>query len=1014
MRVRLIDTVANKDTLIENSLYYKESDFLPIVNKSCESLSFILPDNLLANAKTYKIVLENRSNQAKISRENAYMFVVNRRPDISSISASTPPIQANYTIDTLIIRGSHFVSVEPKSIVKFNDSPLNNISSITPNEIRIMVPGILVKSGNNRISITNPGSNIIEFTNNLLTENSSRTIFGNFADSSTVFANGIVPTNAQLIKPQKVVFSANSDIYDTTFFARGINVYKESRLLYNGSFDSCSFNLTSQILNNVQKIHITREGIDTLRIANPYYLNTSSTTPNYYLSNPMLFRAYDAAQLPKVDSASPKQIRPSFGQRTYTLYGTRFDSQTLIRCTFFPISGSPTAADTIIIPQEFGQPSSSTQIPVSPPSSFVNREGILSFQALHPDTVGVKEYGRVNITNRYPVIESISVEYERKVETPRLLSPPAISYISEKSDSVYAGTGGENKSQRYFRIKGRNFLATAQYTRFFPLQNPRIIMNGQTLSLYDIFQWVQSDTDILFGYSTNIPIPDDRFITFAPGLFKFGIINEEGVQTESLFEKNILSPKPTIESVRKMPNKELIPNNQNATSGITLGYRDSIRVRIYSGGSEAPNAKNFVNGARVIVNGRPKKDGLETTFIENAAGDDKYSLEVSIPAIYLSAYNINSLVVSNPGTGTGDGGNSTPYYFKSSITYPTPTIEFVNPTKIPVGTTDTLITIRGQYFTPNTSVRVRRFDSLETDPLVGTYPVYSEENLPIIQLLDSTGLVVRLSAKWRSRIAVDSLLVCNPTAPGFSSSCAKALITIVAPPPTITQITPSPLEAYIPGEPSKADTITISGNGFDANTRVWWNDTLQLRIIGQSSTQTTAFVPDSLHKALGQVLISLKTPDSLSTQGFVTLAYPKTEVYNILPNPIELPDLPAMIAYKEGGNLTAANGQRSEFPVYAGLPTSVQLFPNAPNPFDGMTSIEYAVPDDATLGIEILDPLGRKIADLVPPKLYKAGFYTVQWNAGHQTASGVYTAVLQSTDTKGKLTRKTLRMTLIR
>ena len=96
------------------------------------------------------------------------------------------------------------------------------------------------------------------------------------------------------------------------------------------------------------------------------------------------------------------------------------------------------------------------------------------------------------------------------------------------------------------------------------------------------------------------------------------------------------------------------------------------------------------------------------------------------------------------------------------------------------------------------------------------------------------------------------------------------------------------------------------------------------------------------------------------------------------------------------------------------MPLEAMLLPNAPNPFDRSTTIEYALPHDATLGIEIYDPLGRKVAEPIEQKFHRAGTYSMQWNPPNSYGSGVYTAVLQSMDAKGKLTRKTLRMTLIR
>jgi hypothetical protein len=1015
-RIRLIDTVSNRDTVIENT-FYKANDRVPVTNKSCESLSFILPNNIVSKARVFKIVIENKLNINKVSRENAYMFVVNKRPLITTIRSTNPPIKANYLLNQLVISGEDFVRDAPTTIIRFNGTAIPH-DAITKNEIRVRVPATLVNSGNNRLSVINPGSSIIEFTNNLLAESLSRTEFGNFGDSTTVFAEGIIPMNAQLIRPQKVVFSASSSIYDTTFFLRGSDVYRESRILYNRNYLQSTFTFNTQILNNSANVKIVRAGLDTLNIANPYFLSPTSRDTNFYLSNPIPFQAYDAALLPKADSASPRQMRPA-ARSMFTIHGVRFDERTLVRCTFRPLSNlsdTISPSDIIIRPQEIGQNSSDTRIVVNVPLSMTNREGVLSFQALNADTVGLKEYGRVNITNRYPVIESVTVSYERKIVTPGPLGlgNPTISYSPpEQSDSVFAGTGGENKRQRYFILRGRNFGTTPQFVSAFgTFMFPVITMNGE------IIPWQQyeilSDTAISFGYSSDVV--NDKFLTFQPNTYRFSITNAQFIQSETLFSKNILSPKPSINEIRRLPQRVIIPNSTNtALRGISLGYRDSLRVRIYSGGQTAPNAKNFVRGARVRMNNRSSKFDLETTFIENASGDDKYALDVTIPAFYLSAYNINSLVVVNPGTGFDDGGLSAPYYFKTSIEYPNPSIDSLTPTRIPVGTTDTLLTIRGQFFTPNTDVTVRRFDSLEYDPGIGgTYPIYGESLLPIVQRLDSTGLVVRLPAEWRSRVAVDSIVVCNPYSPGLPPVCSKAVVYVLAPPPSITATEPATLETYINGEPRRDDTLTFRGTNLNGNIRVLWNDTLALRVISApSATSLAVFVPDSLHRVRGDVPVRFMTEDSLSSRTFVRLAYPDAVIDSVRPDTIEIAS-PAMMmsAFKDDASLTS-DAER-DFPVVAGLPTETMLYPNAPNPFSASTTLDYALPADATVSVEIYDALGRNIATLVEQKFHRAGTYSLLWSPPNSFGSGIYTTVLQSMDTKGRITRKTLRMTLIR
>jgi hypothetical protein len=108
-----------------------------------------------------------------------------------------------------------------------------------------------------------------------------------------------------------------------------------------------------------------------------------------------------------------------------------------------------------------------------------------------------------------------------------------------------------------------------------------------------------------------------------------------------------------------------------------------------------------------------------------------------------------------------------------------------------------------------------------------------------------------------------------------------------------------------------------------------------------------------------------------------------------------------------------ADGNQRESSVVAGLPSTVMLFPNAPNPFAGSTRLEYALNKEATVILEVYDQMGRRVAELVQQRQQQAGVYSIDWNA-ERFASGVYTAILQVRMANGELTRKTIPMTIIR
>jgi hypothetical protein len=74
--------------------------------------------------------------------------------------------------------------------------------------------------------------------------------------------------------------------------------------------------------------------------------------------------------------------------------------------------------------------------------------------------------------------------------------------------------------------------------------------------------------------------------------------------------------------------------------------------------------------------------------------------------------------------------------------------------------------------------------------------------------------------------------------------------------------------------------------------------------------------------------------------------------------------------------------------VEIGIPMEFTLSQNYPNPFNPTTKINYQVPVDASVTIELFDVTGQKVATLVSQDL-KAGYHTVEVS-GLRLASGMY------------------------
>jgi hypothetical protein len=75
------------------------------------------------------------------------------------------------------------------------------------------------------------------------------------------------------------------------------------------------------------------------------------------------------------------------------------------------------------------------------------------------------------------------------------------------------------------------------------------------------------------------------------------------------------------------------------------------------------------------------------------------------------------------------------------------------------------------------------------------------------------------------------------------------------------------------------------------------------------------------------------------------------------------------------------------------LPITYNLHNAYPNPFNPVTILRYALPEDALVNITIYDMMGRQINTLVSSQ-QNAGYKSIQWNAtnntGQQVSAGLY------------------------
>lgn len=76
-----------------------------------------------------------------------------------------------------------------------------------------------------------------------------------------------------------------------------------------------------------------------------------------------------------------------------------------------------------------------------------------------------------------------------------------------------------------------------------------------------------------------------------------------------------------------------------------------------------------------------------------------------------------------------------------------------------------------------------------------------------------------------------------------------------------------------------------------------------------------------------------------------------------------------------------------------GIPASLSLHQNFPNPFNPVTTVQFSVPGEGAVELKIFDILGKEIATVVQERM-RAGEYSVSFN-GSNLASGTYIMRLQ-------------------
>jgi hypothetical protein len=102
--------------------------------------------------------------------------------------------------------------------------------------------------------------------------------------------------------------------------------------------------------------------------------------------------------------------------------------------------------------------------------------------------------------------------------------------------------------------------------------------------------------------------------------------------------------------------------------------------------------------------------------------------------------------------------------------------------------------------------------------------------------------------------------------------------------------------------------------------------------------------------------------------------------------------------------------------VFTG-PLRYQLDQNFPNPFNPLTTIRYALPEQAQVRLAVFNLVGQHVRTLIDA-LQEPGYRSVLWDArndaGREVGSGVYIYSLLGRSTGGREFRQSRKMLLVR
>jgi hypothetical protein len=259
------------------------------------------------------------------------------------------------------------------------------------------------------------------------------------------------------------------------------------------------------------------------------------------------------------------------------------------------------------------------------------------------------------------------------------------------------------------------------------------------------------------------------------------------------------------------------------------------------------NGSNFVNGSVA----RWENTNLITYYVSST------QLKAKIPDTFLVNVGTYLITVANPAP---YGGVSSPKPFL--VTYPMPAITSINPSTAEAGSPDITLTVIGDNFSNNCTVRWNGTGLATT-------------------FVNGNQLQAVIPAGNLATGATALITVFNSMGGGLLSN--EVPFTVINPVPQIATLTPNKA-----GVGSPIINMVVTGNRFIPDTVIYWNSTA-LSTTYNSSTQVTAQIPSSQLQTGGTVSVTAKNPSpggGTSNTLTFTIENPSPEINSLSPESV--------------------------------------------------------------------------------------------------------------------------------